>query len=137
MDKEVINNKIESILVLLDKLKQILVEHKDNDELKEFLLYAAEKKAEEIIELATSINQELLSSKGRVGLSYYESFTELIVFNVFDKEELKQLASTAGFRNRLAHDYLEVDSEIALKSMRNVLKIYPTYLQKIKKIVSK
>lgn len=137
--KNVVENKLESFIDLFDILKNILDEHKKqkNDRLREFLLYAAEKKAEEIVELAISVNQELLRSKGKISSSYYDSFLDLKLFSVFSEGELRSLASTAGFRNRLAHEYLDVDPEIALKTMKQMLVIYPQYLQKVKKLISK
>lgn len=134
--KLLVENKISSLLELLRKLKEILEEHKKNLRLQEYLLFAAEKKAEEIVELAISINQELLKEKEKISLSYYDSFMDLMILPIFKKEELKDLASTAGFRNRLAHEYLELDEKIALKAMEKILKIYPDYLQKIRKIIS-
>ena len=130
----VIESKIESGIGLLEKLKDILKEHSVSKTLQEYLLYAAEKKAEEIVELAISINQELLKEKGKVALSYYESFSNL-TFLGFKEAELKELSSTAGFRNRLAHEYLEINPEIALRSMQKIIKIYPTYFKKIKSIL--
>ncbi|MBI2665250.1 DUF86 domain-containing protein [Candidatus Woesearchaeota archaeon] len=133
----VLESKIESITLLLDKLKQILQEHHKNKNMQEFLLYAAEKKAEEVVELAVSLNQEILQIKGKMGLSYYDSFIELKNFGLFTEEELRSLASTAGFRNRLAHEYLEIDGKIAFRTMENILVIYPPYLLKVKKILKK
>lgn len=135
IEKEVIESKLDSLLDLLKKLKEILAERKTNSKLKEFLLYAAEKKAEEAVELAISINQELLRSRNKIGNSYYESFTNLEVFKVFSESELKELASTAGFRNRLAHEYLDVNENVALKSMEKILVIYPKYAGKVKLLV--
>jgi len=137
MDKLVLESKIEIMLDLLNKLKAILKEQRLNKKLEEYLLYAGEKKAEEIVELAISINQELLKSKEKLALSYYKSFTSLSIFKLFSSEELKDLASTAGFRNRLAHEYLDVDAKLALLSMEKMLRIYPIYLQKIKTLISK
>ena len=136
MNKIVIESKIDACTELLHKMKHILAEHAKNKVLQEFLLYAAEKKAEEIVELAVSINQELLRDKGKLGLSYYDSFTNLRVFGAFTEDELKLLASTAGFRNRLAHEYLDVNADVALKSMKKMLQIYPPYLMNVTKIIS-
>ena len=121
MDKVFFHSKIESLLLLLEKLEAILLEHEHNKAMREYLLYAAEKKAEEIVELAVSLNQELLKTKNKNSLSYYDSFIDLKVFKVFLEENLRQLASTAGFRNRLAHDYLDVDSTLALGTMKRML----------------
>jgi uncharacterized protein YutE (UPF0331/DUF86 family) len=135
MEKEVIESKLDSLLELLKKLKDILAERKTNFKFKEYLLYAAEKKAEETVELAISINQELLRSRNKIGKSYYESFTNLEVFKKFSESELKELASTAGFRNRLAHEYLDVNEGLALMSMEKILKIYPKYVDKVRQLV--
>jgi len=48
--KIVVENKMESLLALLEKLNSIIKEYEQNKSLQEFLLYAAEKKAEEIVE---------------------------------------------------------------------------------------
>ena len=134
-DYILIESKVEQLLVLLEKLNSILKEFDRNRSLKEFLLYAAEKKAEEVVEQAVSINQELLKLKGKVSQSYYDSFLDLKIFKVFVERDLFELAGTAGFRNRLAHDYLEVDNELAMKSMKNMIPLYKLYLQKIRKIL--
>ena len=138
MDKTGLDNKIDSMMMLIDKLSTALNELQREKEpsRNELFMFAAEKKAEEIIELATSINQVLLRTKNKVSVSYHESFTQLSIFNVFTEKELSILASTAGFRNRLAHEYLTVDSKIAVKTMQNMLLIYPLYLKKVKKIMS-
>ena len=136
MEKHGLENKIEAMVLLLEKMKAILEEYTKNPKLAEMFLFAAEKKAEEIVELATTINQALLKSKGKISTSYHDSFTDLKIFKEFTEPELKILASTAGFRNRLAHEYLTVDETIAIKTMKNMLNIYPPYLKKIQKVIS-
>ena len=135
MEKILIESKIEQLLALLEKLESVLKEYEKNSTLKEFLLYAAEKKAEEVVEQAVSINQELLRTKDKVSQSYYDSFLDLKIFKVFVEKDLIALASTAGFRNRFAHDYLEIDDNVAIKSMRNMIPMYKFYLQKVRKIL--
>ncbi len=137
MENTTLLSKLDSLAELLNKLKEILHEQGQNASLQEFLLYAAEKKAEEVVELAVSLNQELLRQKGRLSRSYYDSFIDLKLFSVFSEPDLQELASTAGFRNRLAQDYLEINPQLALQAMKKMVKIYPTYLQTIKKIISK
>ncbi|MFB6246465.1 MAG: HepT-like ribonuclease domain-containing protein, partial [Candidatus Pacearchaeota archaeon] len=104
----IIRKKLESLSNLLEKLEEIISKRENSNEknIKEYLLFAAVKKAEECVELAITINQSLLESKNKIADSYYESFTELKNFEKFEENELKQLASTTGFRNRLAHEYL-------------------------------
>ncbi|PIS32172.1 hypothetical protein COT40_01420 [Candidatus Peregrinibacteria bacterium CG08_land_8_20_14_0_20_41_10] len=134
MTQNNIEKKLEHIGQLLKKLQRVLKEWDQKEH--EFLLYAAEKMAEEIIETAISINQILLKENlNKISDSYYQSFLDLVELKVFTETEAKKLAPTAGFRNRLAHDYLELDQKIMLKTLKSLLLLYPLYLKKISRFV--
>lgn len=137
MKKQIIRKKLESLSNLLEKLEEIISKRENSNEenIKEYLLFAAEKKAEECVELAITINQSLLEPKNKIADSYYESFIELKNFEKFEENELKQLASTTGFRNRLAHEYLNIDEEITIKSMKKILETYPGYIKKVNEML--
>ncbi len=138
MTKIIIEEKLEFIQETLLTLKDILRKREKHPPFSEYLLFAAEKKAEEIIESAISINQEILKSNFlKLSSSYYDSFIDLKKLKVFKNQELTDLASTAGFRNRLAHDYLTLNKNITLKSLEKLLKIYPLYLKKIKYFIDR
>lgn len=135
MSEQIVKEKIDFITKTLKVLRDIL-EKRKNSPYAEYLLFAAEKKAEEVIEAAVSLNQEILKSHfDHLSGSYYESFTDLKKTALFSDEELRALASTAGFRNRLAHDYIELNPDITLKSIEKLLQIYPDYLKKLKKFL--
>jgi uncharacterized protein YutE (UPF0331/DUF86 family) len=139
MKKEDIKLKIDYLRNKLDKLKKSisrLENIKGSDfELEYIILRAIERDSEEIIEISTKINQELLSLKNEVAMSYRESFEKLIDLNIFnlkeDKELLEKLANSTGFRNRLAHDYMNLDNKITINSAKQIIKIYPKYLLRI------
>ena len=96
--------------------------------------YAAEKKAEEIVESAIAINQDILfSSFDHVSGSYKDSFKELSRLHVFSEKQISELANTASFRNRLAHDYIFANEAVTIKEMKNILKLFPGYLEVIRK----
>ena len=134
MGNELIYKKITFIKDSLGKLKRILNFRKEekDPEKKEFLLLSAEKKAEEIIESAIKINQTILKEEfNHFSESYYDSFMDLEKLEIFEADSLEKLAKTAGFRNRLAYDYMDLDEKIVGKTLENILKIYPDYLLKI------
>ncbi len=136
MTENIVQEKIDFIAKTLKVLKDILQKRQENILLKDYLFFAAQKKAEEIVESAISLNQELLKTYFKhLSGSYYESFVDLKRMEIFEEEELIKLASTAGFRNRLAHDYLKLDNKITEKSLEKILEIYPNYLKKIKKFI--
>jgi len=116
MDREIIENRIEYIK---EKIKDINFEILKYDEtldkrIKKTHLAAAERWAEEIIESAININNEILKDFGKISESYYESFLELKVIDLFDDEFLEKIANTAGFRNRLAHEYMSLNRTLTL-----------------------
>ncbi|MBD3203664.1 DUF86 domain-containing protein [Candidatus Woesearchaeota archaeon] len=123
----------------LNILKKILkkYETEDNAGEKEILLAALERKAEESVESAIKLNQDLLEEKGEVAKSYYSSFIDLKKLDIFSENFLDKIASTAGFRNRLAHEYMDLDEKITIKTIKKILKIYPKYLLRIIKYVNK
>jgi len=133
MDKEIIEKRLSYIIEKLKDLKYDLNKYEKTigEKDKKTVQGAIERWAEEIVESAININQELLSSKNKVSDSYYNSFIDLKCLDFFDNNFLTKIASTAGFRNRLAHDYMNVDKEVMLKSARFLLKLYKEYILKV------
>lgn len=133
MDKQIIIKRLEFISEKLEDLKFDLDKYKKITDLRDRKTSqgAIERWVEEIVESAVNINQEILSSKNKSSTSYYLSFVDLEEFNIFDKDFLKKIASTAGFRNRLSHDYMNVDKKIMIVSATFVLTLYKEYISKI------
>ena len=139
MDVEIIEDRI---YYIKDKIKDINFEiemyNKTLDKrVKKSHLAAAERWAEEIIESAININNEILKDYGKISTSYYESFLELKIIDMFEDKFLEKIANTAGFRNRLAHEYMDLNEEITLNSIKNIPKLYKEYLIKIQSIILK
>jgi len=125
--------KIDYILSTMDEILSALRKYKSKNEDAKFFYYAAQKKTEEAIETAISLNQEILEDFfDHITKSYFDSFMDLEKTDRFTKAELEKLANTAGFRNRLAHEYLDLDTQITLSSMEKLLKLYPQYIKSIK-----
>ncbi len=140
MDKIEINKRIDYITTKLKTLKLALIDWEKEE--KEFEKYKSlktvERDCEEIIESATRINQEILSINNKIADSYRESFEMLEKLNLFEsKDFLEKLSNSTGFRNRLAHDYINLDEIITIKTGKSILNIYPKYLLKIQDYIEK
>lgn len=137
MSELIIQQKLDFISKALETIIDIMSEYRDaSGKSKEYLFFAAQKKTEEIIEAAITINQKILKDNfGHISPTYFDSFKDLKKLSSFTDVELEKLAKTAGFRNRLAHEYLNLDPDVTLKSIENILKIYPDYLKSIKKYI--
>lgn len=134
MTKTSFIRKIDYISDALSVLKEALSKYEKNKVKDSLFFFAAEKKAEEIVDTAVAINQKILALESqKIGRSYRESFEKLEKLSIFTKDELDHLAGTANFRNRLAHDYMELDAEKTYQSMKNILTLYTKYIQKMKK----
>ena len=134
MNRIEINKRIDYITKKLEKLslsiKKFESSSDEND--KYIALKAIERDCEEIVESAVRVNQEILTNSGEIGETYRDSFEKLKSLKIFtSKELLEKLANTTGFRNRLAHDYIDIDDDITIVSAKNILEIYPKYLTKI------
>lgn len=128
-----ITNKLEKLKLSLEKY-DVAIKKEIEDE-QYIIMRAIERDSEEIIESATRINQELLSDLGIIGETYRDSFEQLTKLKIFDGDKLEKLANLVGFRNRLAHDYLDLDEFVTRKSAKNILRYYPQYLLKIQEYV--
>ncbi|MCA9496426.1 MAG: DUF86 domain-containing protein [Nanoarchaeota archaeon] len=133
MDRNNIRKRLVHINEKLSKLK-FSIEKYEREKDKNLLyiyLKAIERDCEEIVESAVRVNQEILEFTGEIGATYRESFEKLDSLKLFSKNDILQLANTSGFRNRLAHDYMDLDEKITLESAKKICKIYPNYFLKI------
>jgi uncharacterized protein YutE (UPF0331/DUF86 family) len=94
--------------------------------------FAVERIIELIVECATDINSELLlGARQDTQPTYYDSFLALGESGVVPHHLAKKLASTAGLRNRLAHEYEEVKNDVVFWNIGNFRNIYPQYLKHV------
>ncbi|MFW6286218.1 MAG: type VII toxin-antitoxin system HepT family RNase toxin [Nanoarchaeota archaeon] len=141
MDKLEIEKRINYIIEKLETLKLAIKDYEEKN-LSKYERYKAlktvERDCEEIIESAVRINQEILSQYFIIGNTYRETFEKLLDKKIITNEKnIEKLASTTGFRNRLAHDYINLDDKITIASAKKILKLYPSYLLKIKDYLNK
>ncbi len=85
-----------------------------------------------IIQAAIDINYHILSrlQPGNV-VSNFEAFIELAKYGVLTEDLAKQLAPSAGLRNRLVHEYDDIDSNQVYKAISFALQQYPLYVNQI------
>jgi len=97
-----------------------------------FIHRTAERLLQLIVEVSTDINGYLLVDAGeKPPSSYYDSFTNLIQPGILDRELALKLAPTTGLRNRLVHDYEEIDNELVYRGIGVITEIYHKYIESI------
>jgi uncharacterized protein YutE (UPF0331/DUF86 family) len=81
---------------------------------------------------AIDINDHILS-KLKSGKSYtnFEAFIELGKYQILTPELAKQIAPSSGLRNRLVHEYDDIDPNQVFMAISFALQQYPLYVRQI------
>ena len=89
-----------------------------------------------MVEVASDINNLLILHVGeKVPESYYDSFIALSKIKVLNSNLAKELAKTAGLRNRLVHEYGEYKDEIVYRNIKKFCIIYARYIRFVQKFI--
>lgn len=99
---------------------------------------AAERWLQTLIDAAIDVNSHLLiDAGGPVPDDYHSSFISLATrLKVLPYDLAARLAPSAGLRNRLVHEYDEIDDARVLEAIVNALRDYPEYVRAIARYVA-
>lgn len=131
MNEIIINKliKMEKYISELEKFKPKTFKEYKKDQLKR---YAIERLIQLIIDLALDINNILIKKSDRYpAQDYYSSFLELIELEILSEEFAEDIAPSTGIRNRLVHDYEEIDNKIVYQNLDKLIKYYLDYIKDI------
>jgi uncharacterized protein YutE (UPF0331/DUF86 family) len=99
---------------------------------------AAERLLQELIEAAIDINLHLISAAGHpVPDDYYQSFITAGELKIISADLAKRLAPSAGLRNRLVHEYDEIEDAIILQSVAMAEELYAQYVHEVEDYISR
>lgn len=124
-------------LDLITKYLSTLEEFRDvnlNDFLADFRQQLiVERLLQLMIQSAIDINDHILSrlNPGNSATNF-EAFIELSRYGIISSELGKQLAPSGSLRNRLVHEYDDIDPEQVYKAIKFALNQYAIYIQQIR-----
>lgn len=96
----------------------------------------AERLLERVISRMIDINYHVITERdGIPPKDFYESFTRLAKGAVLSAELAHEMAPAAGLRNRLAHEYNEIDHNKIYEAIGDTLKRVPRYLEAIQQLI--
>ena len=97
-----------------------------------------ERYLERIIGRMIDINYHLITEEGHPPpRDYFESFTQLARVSVLPPAFAKQIAANAGLRNRLVHEYDEIDPERVYAGLQGAVRDVPDYLRHVERYLKK
>lgn len=128
-NKRLINKKLEMLTQYLKELEPI-VKCSFNEFLGDyFKLHTAERLIQLLVDTAYDINAYLLGEAGRrLPDDYYSSFARLPEIKALPRKFSIYIAGSAGMRNRLVHEYDEVDLARVFKNLPFLVKNYKKYV---------
>jgi uncharacterized protein YutE (UPF0331/DUF86 family) len=134
IDEKIINRKITLINADLKNLKTL-----SRLSLKTYLSKAdyealAERYLERVIGRMIDINYHVLSeNENEIPTDFYNSFVEMGRKKYLPAKFADKMANSAGLRNRLAHEYDEIDAKKVFEAVATSLADIPKYLKNIMK----
>ena len=98
----------------------------------------AERLLERIVGRMIDINYHLLTETGHPPPSdYYPSFTQLAVLGVYNAEFGRRIAGCTGLRNRIVHEYDDVDPQRVHEALATAMRDVATYLRAVQDYVKR
>ena len=140
LDKDFIKRKVKLIqeeLAHIEEFADLSFDEVAKDYRK---LAIIERLLEKIITRAIDVNQHILAEKGKGSEAvrrYEETFTELARLGIYSEDFGKAIAPSAGLRNRLVHEYDNLDQKIVYNSVGEALEQYATYCGFILRFIEK
>lgn len=132
VDAAIVRRKLAHVMTSLDLLRAIAGLSIDEYRAQVWTRKGAERVLQEAIEAALDVNAHLIAELGReVPDDYYAGFLTLGDLGVVEEALARQLAPSAGLRNRLVHEYDTLDDERVLAAIRTALDTYPRYIAAI------
>jgi uncharacterized protein YutE (UPF0331/DUF86 family) len=132
VDRELVVRKMAMILddlraagpIAAKSIDEYLASHLDE--------VVTERYLERMIGRMIDVNYHLITGAGHAPpRDYYDSFTQLVRLAVLPPALASQIATYAGLRNRLVHEYDEIDPRRVNEGLVAALRDFPEYLRHV------
>jgi len=137
VERDVVRRKLDRIVKCLQRIHQAqaltLDEYLNDADLQSVM------ERQLAIGAAVDLNIHLLSQLGfGTPADSYSSFLELAKHtHVISPELARQLAPGAGLRNRLAHEYADIDHHQVYAGLQQALNLFPQYVEAVEAYLTK
>lgn len=96
----------------------------------------AERYLERMIGRMIDVNYHLLTESGQPPpRDYFQSFVDLAGLGVLDSTFARRIAACAGLRNRLVHEYDELDPRKVHEALATAVEDVPQYVDAVRKFL--
>jgi uncharacterized protein YutE (UPF0331/DUF86 family) len=136
IDAELVTRKLvligEDLTAIRDLARQPLDEYLESPTSE----LVAERRLERMIGRMIDVNYHLVTESGQPPpRDYFQSFLDLAGLGVLESSFARRIASCAGLRNRLVHEYDELDPEKVYEALSAAVADVPSYLDAVRKLL--
>lgn len=136
IDRDLVTRKLVLITADLKALAPLATKPLGEYLTSEFDEVLVERYLERIVGRMIDINYHLLIESGDAPpKDYYESFTRLAKLGVLPGEFASRIAACAGLRNRLVHQYDEIDPERLHEAASSAVRDVPEYARLVQRFL--
>ena len=104
----------------------------------EYLYLAAERLLEKLINRVVDINSHIIAAKGaEPAKDYGDSFKRMGELKIIPLDFVDKILPSAGLRNRLVHEYDDLDQRQIYQAVFSALDQFPQYIEFLIELISK
>lgn len=138
IDVDLVRRKLSRLNMFLEELRPIsqksIEEYKDDH----YLRFSAERLIQLIVECAVDVNNHVVvETDNRPPEDYRTSFVSAAKVKLISADLAERLKGSAGMRNILVHDYMEIDDEKVFNVIPAAIKDYKEYIKQAEAFVEK
>jgi uncharacterized protein YutE (UPF0331/DUF86 family) len=137
LDRALIRRKLATISRNIGELEPVAKLELDEYRRDRFRLKGSERMLQEIVEAAVDANNHLLRSSGaELPSDYHESFVAMGRAGILPTTLALALATAAGLRNRLVHEYDAIDDSIVLRAIGTARRQFAEFVAAVEQYIS-
>jgi uncharacterized protein YutE (UPF0331/DUF86 family) len=138
IDSVLISRKFKLIIEDLKALESMVNMKLDDYLIDRTVQAVAERYLERMIGRMIDVNFHILSETNNPPPpDYFRSFTELAKIRVLPPDFAKKIAHSAGLRNRLVHEYDEIEAEKIYQGVKAAVEDVPKYMDLVNCFIEK
>lgn len=137
IDKDIVRRKLGVITQNLNVLQPIETMSEEDYIEDIYKRKAAERLLQELIEAAIDINVHIIVQMGNTPPDdYFESFIRAGKLKIIPAGLAEELAPSSGLRNRLVHEYDQLEDTLVLNAVRKAEALYSQYVKEIEDFIT-
>ena len=138
IDRALVTRKITLILKDLSALTDLSRQSREAYLANPINEVLAERYLERMIGRMIDINYHLITESGHPPpKDYHESFQMLGTMGILQGEFSREIAFSAGLRNRIVHEYEEIDAAKVYEALQVAVQQLPTYLDHVNRFIGR